>query len=228
EKTNAAGSGITIGNKASLQAIDSNPKGGTTFPMPGQISVVVGASVPGSPVRGTAPGNVTVTEGASPFQVYWGKNQIDTSTGNPNVITIQGSTAIVFSAGTMAPIKLNGETDFFADPPVGPAIAAGVSNRTPASVSSNTGSLVQAAAINQSNRAATSVASPSIGSLLTMTLPAVPTQTIMRSQEWTSLRSRQDGSAPRPRQSFIAREDSKYEAEDLDPDEVIVDTGDSE
>lgn len=126
EKGNTTSSGINIGYSSSLST-SVGPKMGSTFPLPGQISVVIGSSVPTAPVRNSAgkPANVSVNEGASPNYVYWGSNasKIDTTAAGVNNMTVTGNSAIVFSAGSSAKITLGGSTTFVADPPaISPAL----------------------------------------------------------------------------------------------------------
>lgn len=122
EKANTATSGINLTN-TTLVTDDPN-KGITTFPLAGQISVVIGASVP-APVSGTQPsGPITVTPGTTPAinKVYWGTNNNFTVGATPSTFTIQGNSAIQFQSGTTAKITFD-NANWTADPPAGPAAA---------------------------------------------------------------------------------------------------------
>ena len=129
EKANTASSGIIFNNGASMSTnVTVKPVGSTTFPLPGQISVVIGSTVPTSPVTGTPPTNVTQNGAHGIYHVYWGTNgvQANGATAN-NVLNIVNDTAIVFSAGTKAPITLNGTAPngvvITADPPASSSAA---------------------------------------------------------------------------------------------------------
>jgi len=58
EATDSAGDKIAIGNGANLSTTVISKSNIATTPLPGQISVVVGQSVPLQPVAGSAPLNV--------------------------------------------------------------------------------------------------------------------------------------------------------------------------
>lgn len=123
EKANTSLCGINIGDGSSLSTLAA-PKTGNTFPLPGQISLVIGTSVPTSPIRNQAgkSANTNVVEGGNPNYVYWGSNSGNIVSNAPvNNLTITGNSAIVFAAGTAAKITLSGSTTFDADPPVGSA-----------------------------------------------------------------------------------------------------------
>ena len=124
EKANVTGAGITIGDGAQLLTSAGAVKGGSS----GQISIVIGSSVPAK-VAGTQPANTNVdtSKAANPAvnKVYWGTNsaKVLTPGSNLNNLAIVGDTAIQFSAGTIAPITLAGNTQITADPPVGASTA---------------------------------------------------------------------------------------------------------
>jgi len=107
---------ISIGANASLTALSNQI---ATF---GNVNIVIGA-VPASPVIGTAPANVTVSQSGG-GQVFFGNNRIVANTP-VNLATAIG-TRIVFNTGTRpaSAITLGGGVTITADPP-GTALAPG-------------------------------------------------------------------------------------------------------
>lgn len=129
EKANTSTSGIVIGASVSLSTFASSHVG-TKLPLPGQINVVIGTTVPANPVENPTgkPAN-TIVDIQNPVialnKVYWGANasKIDTSgaagSGNEIKLTVIGNSAILFVPGTKAGITIGAKTTLTADPPIG-------------------------------------------------------------------------------------------------------------
>ena len=127
EKANTNTSGIVIGSLVSLSTLASS-KTGTKLPLPGQINIIIGTSVPTAPVQNPTgqPANTIIDiqpPTTSINKVYWGTNsgKIDSSgasgAGNEIKLSVIGNSAIVFSAGTKAGITIGAKTTLTADPP---------------------------------------------------------------------------------------------------------------
>ena len=122
EKGNSATivDGITLGTGSKLETIATTTKPSTTsFPKLGQISVIVGSSIP-TPSNGPAilpnpPAGIVIGTGDSP-NVFFGTTNNFVTTGTTNIDTV-GETAVQFQAGTNAAISLDAVT-IVADPPV--------------------------------------------------------------------------------------------------------------
>jgi len=124
EKANLANppsaQGITVGSGSSFNTLLTAKSLTTTaFPLPGQISLVVG-SIPTKPVAGSSkPSAVNEIDGNNPAnKVYYGSPSVSVS-GAPNSsnMIVVGNSAIVFAPGTNAPISISGPSNFVADPP---------------------------------------------------------------------------------------------------------------
>ena len=177
ENKNVALDGITVGAGAQFNTlVTSKSTTQTAFPLPGQISLVIGTSVP-APQPGVQPANTKVTNGTtSKNTVYWGSiaPSVARTPANPTNLVITGNSAIEFSAGSLAPITLQGGVagggaSFHADPPIAsPAIAGSALHinaqvvDTGVSSSSNGGSnvVIQSAVSATVNLQSTAVGSP--------------------------------------------------------------------
>ncbi len=109
QNNNTTAGTITVGANSTIQTTTSNSSIG---------SITFSIGNPGTPVLGSAPQNVSVTQSGG-GQVYWGTAGISTSSPT-NTLKALGVN-IIFNANLMANILLSGGTTIIADPPVGGA-----------------------------------------------------------------------------------------------------------
>ena len=139
EKANAATSGITLqsGVTITTAASTTKPTSPTTFPRLGQVSLIIGSTVP-APSNNTAPTGISVvTSGtATSADAFFGTTPTGiVATGT--TVNIVNKSAVQMQAGTSAKITLTNVT-ITADPPASSAAltAPALTSLTPAHASS--------------------------------------------------------------------------------------------
>lgn len=125
EKANAATSGISMGTGSQISTHASNPKPAIpgAFPRPGQVSLIIGSTIP-APTNNTAPTGIAVVVSgtASNADAYFGTAPLSIiATGT--TVNVVNKTAVQMQAGTSAKITLNNAT-ITADPPASEAALA--------------------------------------------------------------------------------------------------------
>ena len=107
---------IAVGANSTLDSVVQT-KSAVKSPFAGQISLVIGASVPSAPVLGTVPtSNVVLTE--NNHNVFYGSVGGGVSAASPNnTIGVVGNSAVVFVPAAAGSITLGGNDSIIADPP---------------------------------------------------------------------------------------------------------------